>query len=93
MTVAAYTQYLEKTFPDNAENVKNKDGCELCSDAQMFDEAQKEKCRYFREKLSSGKYTAMTFGMPRLIPVKEITSGTHRPGLRSGRLVRVLFRI
>lgn len=47
------------------------DVCELSNDTHMMDEAQQEKYRYYWEKLSSGKYTAMTFGMPRFIPVNK----------------------
>lgn len=50
---------------------ENMDVCELCNGTHMFDDAQKEKYRYYWEKLSSGKYAAMTFGMPKLIPVQE----------------------
>lgn len=44
------------------------DVCELCNDTRMLDDAAQEKYRYFWDKLSSGKYTAVTFGMPRFIP-------------------------
>ena len=43
--------------------------CELGNDSHMFTPEQQEKYRYFWDKLSSGKYTAVTFGMPRFVPV------------------------
>ena len=47
------------------------DVCELGNETHMFTAGQQERYRYFRDKLASGKYAAVTFGMPRFVPLEE----------------------
>ncbi len=37
----------------------------------MLTEAQQEKSRYYGGTLSSGRYAAVTFGMPRFVPIDK----------------------
>ena len=48
---------------------KEFDICDLGNRSHMLSEAEQEKYRYYYDKLSSGKYAAVTFGMPRFIPL------------------------
>ena len=47
------------------------DVMELGNGSHMLPPEQQAKYRYFWEKLSSGKYAAVTFGMPRFVPLEK----------------------
>ena len=47
------------------------DVIELCNGTHMFTPEQQAKYEYYNEKLSSGKYSAVTFGMPRFVPLNK----------------------
>ena len=42
----------------------------LGNDTAMLSPAEQEKYRYFHDKLSTGRYAAVTFGMPRFVPLE-----------------------